>query len=93
MGALALVGILCFGMPLSLFASSPTQEHKTPTKVYSKTVTVSKVYTIYEHIPGSIYYNKAGYSGTLYIDQQQRAGDLVLVVYKGTVSCTAPCPM
>lgn len=88
LGTLTLIGMLCFGAPVSLFASTPDDDQQS---AYSKEVTESRVYDIYQTVPPTIPYDKGGWSGTLRLVQKQSTGDHILAYYRGTVYCSGNC--
>lgn len=90
LSALFLVGILCFGAPMALFAS--TNNGDAELFANSKEITIVENYKYYQYIKQSIKYNDGAWSGTLLLDRTLDTGYGIRAYYTGIVYCTGVCP-
>jgi len=91
--SVALVFGSFFNGHVQVGATSNSEDLVEPAAVYSKTVTQLKVIPLTGTISQSIPYKANGWSGTLYLQSYQHAGDHYIARYSGTVSCSGVCPM
>lgn len=96
------IGLTAFiaSMFLTPAAAAPTSQttqviesdQVTPSNTYIQKIKVErKFYDRYP--PGTIYFNKHGWSGTLTRTKVENKGSYYLGIYEGYVTCTGICPM
>ena len=91
--SVALVFGSFFNGHVQVGATSNPENLVEPAAVYSKTVTELRYYAKISDMPGSIYYSKNGWSGTLSYYNRKSDGVGYVVEYRGTVNCSGPCVM
>lgn len=89
-GFIIVFGLFLFGIPMQTMADDSQDDNDISS---SREVMVAKHYPVGSTIPQTITYDKNGWSGVLRLDEQQSTGDIIIAVYKGTVTCSGTCPI